>query len=100
MKLIPILFTTEYRGVFYAEVEESNLDTLKQNAGPDGIQAIYELKNVRCAIRWNTRGGFAELAQVGPNEGSKIGSPANWFVANKITAILDVTEEAQAKWTA
>lgn len=83
-----ILVTTAHRGVFYGEVPE----------GYDLTQTPMALKNARCAIYWSTTGGFAELAQVGPNSGSKIGAKADIEALHDITAVLSVTDQAREAW--
>ena len=80
-----VLVTTIYRGVFFGFLESR-----------DGNSVI--LTDARCAIRWNTTGGFLELAQVGPNSNSKIGSPAPRIELFDVTSISDVTDEAAEKW--
>jgi len=86
-----ILITTQHRGVFFAQVEESTDLTNKM---------LTNLKNCRMAIYWNTKRGIMELAEVGPNSGSKIGAPADIDVIHDITAIFSVTDKATEKWLA
>lgn len=82
-----VLVTTAHRGVFFGFLESR-----------DGNSVVLE--NARCAIRWNTSGGFLELADVGPNANSKIGSPARRVELFDVTSIADVTPEATEKWLA
>ena len=84
-----ILVTTAHRGVFYGEVPE----------GYDLTQRTMALKNARAAIHWNTVKGFAELAETGPNEGSKIGAKADIEALHDITAVLSVTDQAREAWS-
>ena len=83
-----ILVTTQHRGVFYGEVPPET----------DLTQRTLALQNARCAIRWNTTNGVAELAEKGPNSDSKIGSKANIDALHDITAVWAVTDEAREKW--
>lgn len=83
-----ILVTTAHQGVFYGEVPE----------GYDLTQKTMELKNARCAIYWATTGGFAELAQVGPNNRSRIGAKADIDALHDITSVLSVTDQAREAW--
>jgi len=86
-----ILITTQHRGVFFAQVEESMDLTPK---------TLTKLKNCRMAIYWGTKRGIMELAEDGPNSNSKIGSPADVDVMHDITAIFLVTDKAAEKWKA
>lgn len=83
----PVLVTTVHRGVFFGFLESR-----------DGNFVV--LVNARCAIRWETTGGFLELADIGPNSRSKIGSPALRIELFDVTSISDVTPEAVEKWLA
>ncbi len=82
-----VLVTTEYRGVFAGFIESQDSRTVV-------------LTRVKCAIRWNTDGGFLELAKKGPNDGSRIGSEAERITLYGVTSITDVTDKAREKWLA
>jgi len=82
----PVIVTTEYKGVFYGYANDTSGD-------------VIHLKNCRMAIYWGTTKGLFELASVGPNRSSKISLPADIEV-RKVTAVLEVTPEAAAKWDA
>lgn len=86
-----ILVTTQHRGVFFAQVEESTDLTAKM---------LTNLKNCRMAIYFNTTKGVMELAQDGPNKGSRIGAPADVDVMHDVTAVFSVTDKAAEKWLA
>ena len=83
-----ILVTTKHRGVFYGQVADDQ----------DMNATTMRLENARCAIRWNTTTGVAELAEKGPNEGTRVGAVATIEALHDITAIWAVTDEAAAKW--
>lgn len=85
-----ILVTTQHRGVFYGEVPD-RCDLTKRT---------LKLKNARCAIRWDTKDGVAELASVGPNRNSKIGAKADIEALHDITAVWVCTPEATMAWQA
>ena len=89
--MIPILITTKYKGVFYAEVDDS-ADLTSGN--------LTDLKNVKCAIYWGTTKGVFELAHTGPTDSSTIGAPADWAYMGGVTAIALVTPEAKLAWDA
>lgn len=84
-----ILVTTQHRGVFFAQVEESADLTQKM---------LTNLKNARMAIYFNTKKGVLELAEIGPNSGSKIGSKADIDVLHDVTGVFSVTDNAAEKW--
>jgi hypothetical protein len=86
-----ILITTQHRGVFFAQIDETADLTAR---------TLVNLKNCRMAIYWNTKRGVAELANEGPNSGSKIGSPADVDVMHDVTAVFSVTDKATEKWIA
>ena len=81
----PVLICTEYRGVFFGYCEDTSGD-------------IVHLKNARMAIYWGTTKGVAELAATGPTGKSRIGAPAD-VELRKVTAVFEVTKEAEQKWT-
>lgn len=85
-----ILVTTQHRGVFFGMVPDDQDMTAKTMA----------LKGARCAIYWNTTKGVAELAEDGPNSGSRIGAAADIEALHDITAVWNVQPEAVEKWQA
>ena len=82
----PVIVCTEYKGVFFGYAEDTTGDVIR-------------LKRARMGIRWNTTRGVMELAEVGPNSGSKISARADIEV-RKITSVFEVTPEATAAWEA
>lgn len=86
-----ILITTQHRGVFFAQVEESTDLTQK---------TLTNLKNCRMAIYFGTTKGVMELATSGPTSSSKIGAVADVDVMHDITAVFSVTDKATEKWLA
>ena len=84
-----IIVTTQYRGVWFAQVEDGKDLTPK---------TLTDLKNCRMAIYWNTQKGLHELAEIGPNDGSRISSPADIPVLHDVTAVFAVTDKAAEKW--
>lgn len=87
-----ILVTTEHRGVWFAQVEES------ADLTPT---TLTNLKNCRMAIYWGTKKGLQELCETGPTKDSRISAPADIVALHKVTAVFDVTDEAAQKvWTA
>lgn len=84
----PVLVTTQHRGVFFGLVPEDQDMTARTMA----------LKSARCAIYWSTKSGVAELAEIGPNDSSKIGSVADIEALHDITAVWACTPQAEEKW--
>lgn len=83
-----ILVTTQHRGVFYGEVPDDQ----------DMTATTMALKEARCAIRWATEDGVAELASEGPNKNSKVGATADLEALHDITAVWAVTDKAREQW--
>jgi hypothetical protein len=82
----PVIVTTEHRGVFFGYATDTS-------------GSAIQLRGARMGIKWNTTRGLLELAEVGPNSGSKISARANMEV-RKITAVFECTPTAAAAWEA
>lgn len=85
----PVLVTTQHRGVFAGLVPDDQ----------DMTARTMRLEEARCAIRWSTTKGVAELASNGPNSNSKIGAAATIEALHDITAVWSITTEAWVKWS-
>lgn len=84
---IPVIVTTEYRGVFFGYAKPADID-----------KDVIPLSRARLCVYWSTDvKGFMGLAANGPSESCRIG-PAADIKLRKITAVLDVTPEAVARW--
>lgn len=82
-----VLVTTSYRGVFFGYATCTDGETIKLRAG-------------RNCVYWPAgQKGFVGLAHTGPIQGSRIGPPADMELRS-VTAVLEVTPEALAKWEA
>ena len=89
-KLMPVLVTTEFKGVFFGYApENSELDA------PDKIR----LENARLVVYWSAdvRGVFG-LAANGPTTGCRIGPNVPAITLFKITSVAEVSEEAAKKF--
>ena len=82
----PVIVCTEHRGVFYGMADDTAGD-------------VIHLRDARMAIYWGTTRGVMQLAEEGPSANSKISAKADIEV-RKITAVFEVSEAAQAKWSA
>ena len=81
------MVTTEHRGVFAGFATDTSGD-------------VIALREARNCIYWSASlKGFMGLASDGPDSSCKIG-PAADIELRKITAVVAVTPEAQAKWQA
>ncbi len=81
----PVIVCTEHRGVFFGYTSD-----------PVGAE-IINLRSARMAIYFGTTRGVMELAETGPTPKSKISSRADIEV-RKVTAVMEVTPGAVAKW--
>lgn len=87
---IPVLVTTEYRGVFFGYTDKRQLEG----------ETIW-LSRARNCIKWSASvGGVFGLAATGPNEECLIGKEAPTLLLHKITSVAMVTEKAAAAWEA
>lgn len=84
-----VIITTQHRGLFFGDLEK----------GTEEGRTVT-LTGARNAIYWATTKGFIELAQVGPNSKSKVGSVAQRIVLHDVTSVTECTKEAAAAWRA
>lgn len=84
---IPVVVTTEHRGVFFGYASDTSGDVIHLRAARN---CIYWSHGVR---------GFIGLAATGPDKQSKVG-PAADIEVRKITSVIKCTPEATAAWEA
>lgn len=83
----PVVVTTAHRGVFFGYTKDTDGEQIK-------------LDRSRLCLYWSADvQGFMGLAANGPTKGCRIGPPADITLRN-ITAVLEVTPDAVAKWEA
>lgn len=83
----PVIVTTAHRGVFFGYAEDT-----------DG--ATITLQRARLCVYWSADvRGFMGLAANGPSKSCRIGPAADITLRN-ITAVLEVTPDAEKKWQA
>lgn len=83
---VPVLVTTEHRGVFFGYATDTK-------------GATIELARARNCVYWSSDlRGFLGLASVGPNRNCKIGPQVPSIQLRGITSVVEVTPEAAAKW--
>lgn len=88
--MIPVLVTTQHRGVFAGLVPADHDMTLR----------AFPLLAAKMAIRWGTTRGVMELAHTGPTRESRISAPADIPMLHDVTAVFAISPEAWAKWEA
>jgi hypothetical protein len=84
-----VLITTERRGVFAGTLESY-----------DEKARVAVLTDARMAIHWATTRGLFELAQVGPNERSKISAKADRVRLELCECVIDLSDAAKSAWDA
>lgn len=83
----PVIVTTAHRGVFFGYAIATDGETVA-------------LKRARNCVYWSEDvRGFMGLAANGPSDGCRIGPAADITLRN-ITAVVEVTPAAAAKWEA
>lgn len=82
-----VLATTSYRGVFAGWATDTSGD-------------VIHLRDARLAVYWSADvRGFMGLASSGPTSGCRIGPPADVELRG-VTSVVEVTDEARARWEA
>jgi hypothetical protein len=82
-----VLVTTEFRGVFFGYMNEVPTN------------GSVTLKRARNCVYWSTDvKGFMGLAANGPSKNCKIGPAVPSITLNKVTAVVEVSPSAAAKW--
>jgi len=85
-----VVVTTEFRGVFFGKLEETQRDEF-------GFRA--RLSQVRNCVYWdtNTR-GFLGLAATGPTKGCRVGPAIPEILLEKVTAIAVCSDASISQW--
>ena len=82
-----VLVTTEFRGVFFGYMTDLPKDS------------TVTLKRAQNCVYWSADvKGFLGLASTGPTKSCKVGPAVPSITLNKVTAVVEVTEEAEKKW--
>jgi len=83
----PVIVTTAHRGVFFGYATKTDGD-------------VIALARARNCVYWSADvKGFMGLAANGPSENCRIG-PAADITLRAVTAVLEVTPAAAARWEA
>lgn len=85
---IPLLVTTEYRGVFFGY-------------GVPTENKVIKLENARMCVYWNAEvKGVLGLASDGPNKNCRVGPSVPNITIQAVTSVTEVTETAAKQWEA
>lgn len=83
---IPLVVTTEYRGVFFGY-------------GTPTTETTIRLERAQMCIYWSPDvKGVVGLAASGPTKTCRVGPAAPAITLQKITAIMEVSPKAEALW--
>ena len=84
--LKPLVVTTEHKGVFFGYGIPSEAPTIR-------------LEKVQMCIYWPAENkGVVGLASEGPLKGSRVGPAAPSIILRDVTAVMEVTPEAEKRW--
>lgn len=86
--MIPVLVTTQHRGVFAGLIP----------ADADLTAKTMPLKGARMAIYWGTTRGLMELCETGPTSKSRISAVADIPCLQDVTAVFSITPKAWEAW--
>ena len=82
-----VIITTVHRGVFFGQ--------LVKDESPDEV----ELKNAQMCVSWPAESkGLLGLASTGPTAKARITAAAPSLRLHSVTAIIECTDAAAAKW--
>ncbi len=80
----PVIVCTNLRGIFFGYAEDTSGETIK-------------LTGARNAWYWKCDAGFMQLAETGPQKGSKVGARADMELRG-ISCVLEVSPKAVDAW--
>lgn len=81
-----LVVTTAHRGVFFGY-------------GVPTTEKIIRLEQAQMCVHWSrATHGVVGLAAQGPDKDCRIGPPAPAITLQDVTAVMEVTSEAEAKW--
>lgn len=87
-KQIPVVVTTEHRGVFFGHIDPASRE-----------ETALTIKDAQMCVYWSEGvGGVVGLAATGPDSRCRITRPAPSITAQKVTAVMEATPEAVKAW--
>lgn len=85
-KQLPLVVTTEHKGVFFGYGVPTNGDTIR-------------IEKAQMCVFWSTDvQGVVGLAAKGPNKNCKIGPEAPAITLRDVTAVMECSDEAAKAW--
>lgn len=85
-KLIPLVVTTEHKGVFFGYGKPTSNKTIR-------------IEQAQMCVYWSQDvHGIVGLAANGPTKDCRIGPPAPAITLQGVTSVMEVSDEAAAKW--
>ena len=98
----PCLVTTLHKGVFFGYVERASQPEDLIPERPEGSQKVspcVRVSHVRMCVFWPEQNhGIVGLCSDGPKDGARIGPAAPSMDIYDVTAIMECTDEAAARW--
>lgn len=89
-KKIFAVVTTEYKGVFFGEVNAADVS-----------KSTVRVEKAQMAVYWSSDcKGIMGLAAVGPTQGCKIGPVVPAITLQKVTAVMEASADAEKAWRA
>ena len=83
---LPLVVTTQHRGVFFGYGQLTTDKTIR-------------IERARMCVSWSSdMKGVLGLANPGPNAGCRIGPAVPSITLQDVTAIMEASPEAAAKW--
>jgi hypothetical protein len=83
---VPLVVTTEHKGVFFGYGEPSAEKTIR-------------IEKARMCVYWSTDvRGVLGLASVGPSKSCRVGPPVPAITLQGVTSIMECSPEAAEKW--
>lgn len=87
--LIPVVVTTEHKGVFFGYLKATHDRTAK----------IVELTDCQMCVYWPANvQGVMGLAVTGPLRGSRVTPAVPRITLQDVTSIMDATSDAEKAW--
>ena len=87
--MIPVVVTTELKGVFFGYVPE----------GTDLSGTVLRIEQARMCVYWDqTTRGVNGLAAQGPKRGCRVSPSVPAMTLQKITSVMETSPEAAQAW--
>lgn len=88
MKKIPVLITTDKRGVFFGKIDPQDYD-----------KSSIVAEDIQMCVRWTADvKGVMGLASNGPSEKCRVSRPTTNGILHGVTMVLTCSDKAVAAW--